>query len=188
MLQRSRLVRILVAIALVALAAAGLRLSENDEDFEVVRGVIGASVTVNDGTLTATDVRVGTALGREGKVYAETPGLFVVVRTEVAATGRRPLPTYDARVLTGPRRYDALSGSSLGNVAPGFSSTSDLVFEVDPVVLADLTLELVPTEVLTAYAEHARIHLGITKDNAEAWRAAGRDQVVEPADATSRGI
>ena len=63
-----------------------------------------------------------------------------------------------------------------------------MVFEVDPAVLADITLELAPSGMLTAYAEHARIHLGITEDNAEAWRAAGRDQIVEPVDQTSRGI
>ena len=187
-LQRSRLIRVLVAIALVALAGIGLRLSEGDEDFEVVRGVIGTPVVLRDGTVTATEVRVGTALSREGEVYAETPGLFVVVRTEVAATGPRALPSYNSRVLTGNRRYEALSGSNIGNVPPGFSSSQDLVFEVDPAVLADLTLELAPGELLTAYPEHARIHLGITRDNADAWRAAGRDQVVETRDQTSRGI
>ena len=44
-LRRSRLVRVLVAIALVALAAVGLRLSETDESFEVVRGRVGEPVT-----------------------------------------------------------------------------------------------------------------------------------------------
>ena len=187
-LQRSRLVRTLVAIALVALAAVGLRLSERQNDFEIVRGVVGRPVTLEDGTVTATDVRVGTSLSRDGEVYATTPGLFMVVGAEIAATGRRELPAYNARLLAGPRRYDALSGPGIGNVPPGFFSAADMVFEVDPAVLADLTLELVPAEILTGYPEHARIHLGITPDNAEAWRAAGRDQVLEPRDATSRGI
>ena len=186
-LQRSRLVRILVAVALVSLAAVGLRLSEGGE-FEVVRGVLGTPVPLNDGTVTATEVRIGTSLSREGEVFAVTPGLFLLVRTEVAATGRRKLPSYDARVLTGSRRYDALSRPGLGSVPSGFSATSDLVFEVDPAVLADLTLELAPVELLTAYPEYARIHLGITQDNAEAWRAAGRDQVVELIEPTKRGI
>lgn len=187
-LQRSRLVRVLVAIALVGLAAVGLRLSEGAQDFEVVRGVLSAPVSLNDGTVTASEVRVGTALGREGEVYAETPGLFVVVRVEVAATGRRELPVYSARLFTGSRRYDAFDGARVGNVPPGFATASDLVFEVDPAQLADLTLELAPSQVLTAYAEHARIHLGITDENAPAWRVAGRDQVLEPVDESSRGI
>lgn len=188
-LQRSRLVRVLVAIALVALAAIGLRLSDrDDENFEVVRGVVGEPVSLNDGTVTAADVRVGTALSRDGQVHVETPGLFVVVRVEVAATGPRELQVYNARLLTGSRRYDAFRGSNVGSVPPGFASTSDVVFEVDPAVLADVTMELAPGGFLTAYAEHARIHLGITADNAEAWRAAGRDQVIGTAEATSRGI
>lgn len=187
-LRRSRLVRALVAIALVTLAAVGLRLSEGDEGFEVVRGVRGEPVALNDGIVTATEVRVGTSLSREDEVYAVTPGLFLVVRVEVAATGERKLPGYNARALTGARRYEALRGSSVGNVPPGFSTEQDLVFEVDPAVLADITLELDPTELLTAYPEHARIHLGITEENAEAWRAAGRDQGVEPVDQSSRGI
>jgi hypothetical protein len=187
-LQRSRLVGVLVAIGLVALAAAGLRLSEGDEGFEVVRGVRGEPVVLNDGTVTATDVRVGTSLSNEGDVYAVTPGLFVVVRVEVAATGERALPGYDARVITGPRRYEAFRGSTVGNVPPGFQTEQDLVVEVDPAALADITLELDPTELLTAYPEHARIHLGITEENAEAWRAAGQDQVVETVDQSSRGI
>jgi hypothetical protein len=187
-LQRSRLVRVLVAIALVALAAVGLRLSEVDENFEVVRGVVGEPVTLNDGTVSAGEVRVGTALSREGEVYAETPGLFVVVKVEVAATGQQDLPSYNARLLTGSRRYDALGGANVGSVPPGFAATSDVVFEVDPAVLADVTMELAPAGILTAYEEHARIHLGITEANAEAWRAAGRNQIVGTAEPTNRGI
>jgi hypothetical protein len=187
-LQRSRLVRVLVAIALVALAAVGLRLSEADDSFEVVRGVVGEPVPLTDGTVSAADVRVGTALSREGEVYLKTPGLLVVVSVEAAATGNRKLPLYNPRLLAGSRRYDALSGPNVGSVPPGFAATADVVFEVDPAVLADVTLELVPGGILTAYPEHARIHLGITADNAEAWRAAGRDQVVATADQTTRGI
>jgi hypothetical protein len=187
-LRRSRLVRVLVAIALVALAAVGLRLSETDEDFEVVRGVVGTPVSLADGTVTAADVRVATALSREGQVFLETPGLFLVVNVEVAATGPRELPSYNARLLAGSRRYDALSGPTVGSVSPGFAATADVVFEVDPAVLTDVTMELAPAGILTAYAEHARIHLGITADNAEAWRAAGRGQVIGTREQTNRGI
>ena len=187
-LRRSRLVRVLVAIALVALAAVGLRLSETDENFEIVRGRVGEPLTLHEGTVTAGQVRVGTRLSREGEVYAETPGLFLVVNVEVAATGADELPLYNARVLTGSRRYDALRGPNVGSVPPGFAATSDVVFEVDPAVLADITMELAPGGIITAYAEHARIHLGITAENAEAWRAAGRDQIISTVEQTSRGI
>jgi hypothetical protein len=73
-------------------------------------------------------------------------------------------------------------------VAPGFASEQEVVFEVDPAELADLTLELAPAGIITAYGQHVRIHLGITEENAEAWRAAGHEQVLNIERATSRGI
>lgn len=189
-LQRSRLVRVVVAIALVALAAVGLRLSKGEEggDYQVVRGRVGQPVAVTDGQVTVRDVRVGTALSRRDEVTAVTAGLFVVVRVEIAATGSVKVPLYDARVLVGDRSYESFGGYGTNQVPPGFATEQDLVFELDPAQLADLTLELRPGEVITAYPRRARIHLGITADNAEAWRAAGRDRVLEPGDPTKRGI
>jgi hypothetical protein len=187
-LQRSRLVRVLVAIALVALAAVGLRLSEDNQDFEVVRGVFGEPVAVNSGTITATAVRMGTELSRDDAVYANTPGLFVAIRVAVAVTGTEPIGSHNAVVLAGPRRYKEFEGSAIIQVSSGFATEQEVVFEVDPAELADLTLELAPGGVLTAYPQHVRIHLGITEDNAEAWRASGRDQVLTPDRPTSRGI
>lgn len=189
-LARARLLRGLVAIALVALAAAGLRLSEGatERDAEVVRGALGEPVAINGGTVTADRVRVGTTLLRYDRVEATTVGLFVAVRVEVAATGTTRIQTYHTRLLSGERRYAGVSSLSLGLVEPGFAEVSDLVFEVDPAGIDDLTLELAPGEVLSGYAEHARIHLGITPDNAEQWRTAGRDQAIEPAADESRGL
>lgn len=188
-LPRTRLLRLLVAVALVTLAAAGLRLSEGDgNDFEAVRGRLGEAVTLEDGTVTARDVRIGTALARDDEVYATTPGLFVVVRLETAATGRTKMQGYDGEVLTATRRYAEYSATSTALVPPGFRSVQDLIFEVDPTSLADLTLDLDPGGVLVAYPEHARIHLGITAANEEAWRAAGRDQVLAPEQSTTGAI
>ena len=111
-LQRSRLVRLLVAIALVALAATGLRLSDDKDNFEVVRGVLGQPVPINGGTVTASNVRVGTALVRFDKIDARTPGLFVVVQVQVAATGTKPIPpsTRGCSVVTAAT---SVSGSSV---------------------------------------------------------------------------
>lgn len=189
-LQRSRLLRVLVAIGLVTLAAVGLRLSEGaeDTDFEIARGVRGEAVQVNHGTVAVRDVRVGTSLGRNDEVYADTPGLFVVVRVELAATGAGGMAGYNARLLNDDRRYEEFSTDRTIAVPPGFVGETDLVFEVDPGWLADLTLDLDPGEIIVAYPEHVRIHLGITADNAEQWQAAGRDQVVVPQPRSTRGI
>jgi hypothetical protein len=189
--RRLALLRLLVAVALVALAAVGLRLSEGQEGqhFQVVRGRVGETVAINGGTATATEVRVGTSLSEQGEMYATTPGLFVVVRVEVAATGPNTLRAQDLRVITKRRRYDSFSAFLTGEAAPGFATAEDEIFEVDPADLADLTLELYPGEVVSGYSQHTRIHLGITRANAEQWRAAGQNQVVDIFTAASvRGI
>ena len=170
-----------MAVALVALAAVGLRLSEGQEGqhFQVVRGRVGEPVAINGGTVTASQVRVGTSLTNQGEAYATTPGLFVVVRVEVAATGAETLRAQNTRVVTNRRRYTDFSASLTGEAAAGFATAEDAIFEVDPADLADLTLELYPGELVSGYAQHTRIHLGITRSNAERWRAAGQNQVVD---------
>jgi hypothetical protein len=190
MVLRSGLLRLLVTIALVALAAVGLRLSEmhKDRNFEIVRGVLGEPVAVNGGTITASDVRVGTALSQRDEVYAVTPGLFVVVRVEVAATGPELIRPKDLRVFTKNRRYDDFGNTYTGQAEPGFASSMDAVFEVDPADLADLTLELYQVESVAGYAQHGRIHLGITRGNAEQWRAAGQEQTVETLQLSMRAV
>ncbi len=189
-LQRSRLVRLLVAIALVALAAIGLRLSDDEDkpNAEVVRGVLGRPVAIQDGTATARNVRVGTTLLRNDRVDARTPGLFVVVQVQIAATGTKPVGSFDARLINRDRRYKRFSLFSTGETEPGLEASQDAVFEVDPAALDNLTLELFPNEVITGFHQNVRIHLGITPGNADKWRAAGQDQAVTPADRTLRGI
>jgi hypothetical protein len=188
-LQRSRVIRVLVAVALVALGSVGLRLSEGeDQNFEIVRGMLGEPVVINGGTVTASEVRVGTSLSRGDDVYAETPGLFVVVRVEVAATGAELVRPATMRILTEDRRYDSFASSSTGEAEPGFAASADGIFEVDPADLADLTLELYPLEAVSGYSQHVRIHLGITPGNAEQWRAAGQGQIVEISENSERAL
>lgn len=189
-LSRARLLRGLVALALVTLAAVGLRLSEGvvERDAEVVRGVLGEPVAISGGTVTADRVRVGTTLLRFERVEATTAGLFLAVRVEVAATGTTSTPGYQSTLVSGDRRYANTSTLGLAVVEPGFAEVRDVVFEVDPARIDDLTLELTPGGFLSGYSEHARIHLGITPDNAEEWRTAGRDQSIEPAADSRRGL
>jgi hypothetical protein len=186
--QQFRLVRLLVAIVLVALAAVGLRLSEDEDNAEVVRGVLGEPVTINGGTVTASQVKVGTAMVRFGQVSARTPGLFVAVRVQAATTGTEPVATFNARVYSGHRRYESYGHRNVGGSAPGMEESLDLVFELDPATIDDLTLELYPIELVSGYNQHVRIHLGITPANAERWREAGREQVIEVAERAVRGI
>jgi hypothetical protein len=91
-------------------------------------------------------------------------------------------------VFSGDRRYEAFGLFGPGNLEPGFQATHDAVFEVDPVTIDHLTLELYPVERVSGFTERTRIHLGITPGNAEQWRAAGQDQPIAAAEPTMRGI
>ena len=189
-LRRSRLVALLVAIACVTLAATAVRVSEARADYDVVRGRLGAPARVQDGELSVDRVRVGTQLTRNGAVVDTTPGMFVVVHVIGAATGVRTLRYTDSRLLTaGSQVYDAYGLSSSVAAPPGFASAVDFLFEVDPARIDDLTLEVWQPEIIHGYQSRVQVHLGITGDNAEQWRAAGAGQVVEvDVDASTRAL
>ncbi|GAA1833000.1 hypothetical protein ACFFOM_13235 [Microlunatus capsulatus] len=179
--RRSRLVAVVAAVACVALAATAVQVSEAGPEFEEVRGVVGAPVAVEDGEVLVEDVRVGTRLTRSGEVMDTTPGVFVVLAVTVRATGSHDILYSDSRLLTrGERVYDEFSTES-SRAAPGFAERSDYVFEVDPLAVDDLTLELRRLEIISGFQQRVRIHLGITPANAAAWRdaAAGRSVEVE---------
>lgn len=185
---QSKMLAALTAIALVALAAVGLRLSDPDEKkSEVINGVIGKPVKVNDGEVAVTRVKVGTALKRYGEIQDSTPGMFVAVSVTGAATGPKRLEMNAARLVSGDVRYEGYQLSSGVNSDPGFQTSLDGVFEVDPSQIDDLTLEMGSNEILHGYQQHVRIKLGVTHANAEEWRAAALG-VIEPATMTTRAI
>ncbi|MDN5761278.1 MAG: hypothetical protein L0H41_03020, partial [Microlunatus sp.] len=55
-------------------------------------------------------------------------------------------------------------------------SEEQLIFEVDPAQIDDLSLEIWAMGVVYGFYQRARIHLGITPENADRWRrnAVGR--------------
>ena len=59
--------------------------------------------------------------------------------------------------------------------APGFQTTADVVFEVDPARLADLTIEIWDAEIIRGYHQRVQVPLGITADNAAVLVAQGRE-------------
>ena len=62
--------------------------------------------------------------------------------------------------------------------SPGFEQTSDLSFEVDPERIDGLTLQMSQSEIVSGYHQELRVQLGITAENAQAWRDASIGQVV----------
>jgi len=178
---RIRLIRIVAAIALVAVAAVGLRLSEDTREFQVVAGALGEPVEIEDGVITATQVRVGVATARLDEIRDRTDGMFVLISVQTTATGPQTLRLANASLLSGSRSYGSFGVGGSAAAEPGFTGFTDLLFEVDPAQIDDLTLEIGRRELLSGYSQRVRLHLGITPDNAEQWRGAARDQVLEPA-------
>lgn len=183
----TRVTAIVVAIAVIAAAAALTRLSDPEAvRQETVRGVAGQPVQLNDGPVTVTEVRVGNRLEGTTEVY-ETPGMFVVVRVQVDAS-EATTHTLSAAALRSERRRYEPYGTFGVRVPPGFRTSTDVAFEVDPTHIEDLTLELGTREFVSGYSQRARVHLGISADNAAGWAAAARDRVVEQQDDDTRAL
>jgi hypothetical protein len=170
----------LVTVGCVVLAAIGLRVSEAEDNFQVVRGTLGAPVVVNEGDVTVADLRVGDALVQNGDVTYETSGMFVSVSVTVAAPGHHSLVVGSARLLSGDRVYLPFTTLSSLSAVPGFKSSMDFVFEVDPVRIDALTLELWRGEIVSGYHQRVRVPLGVTGDNAEELRSRAHQPIMEP--------
>ena len=187
---RGRLISVIVALAFVALAAAGLRFSETaGTDDQLVRGRIGETVAINEGLVTVGDVRVGTALKSNDRIRDRTTGMFVIVHVDAEATGSKELTLQTARLLAaGDLSYDTFDALAGVAAETGFAVSTDVKFEVDPARIDDLTLELYETEFISGYQQRLRIHLGIIPGNADRWRAAAKDQVLSPAEPSTRAL
>jgi hypothetical protein len=187
-LARSKPVGILAAIALVVLSAVGLRLSDPDDNFQVINGVAGVGVKINNGEITVSRVTVGTFFIEYGKISDRTPGMFIAVTVSQAATGSKRLETSEARLLGKDVRYDSYQIMDVLTVDPGFETSVDIVFEVDPARIDGLTLEIWPSEFISSYQQRVRIDLGITTANAEQWRTAAKDRGIEMSRGTTKAI
>lgn len=170
---RDKLVGIVVALACLAFSAIGLQVYDNP-GFMYVDGQRGQTITVERAEVTVDEVQVGTRLVEDGEVQAETTGMFVVVTTTLAVPGPDRVSLNRAQLITADRTYDSWTYTNTLSSDPGFQVQDQLVFEVDPAQIDDLTLEIWSSAVVYGFYARARIHLGITPDNAEQWRQAAR--------------
>lgn len=187
-LGRSKLAGLLAAIALIGLSAVGLRLSESEEKFQVISGGLGENVKINNGEVSVTQVRVGNFIEEYDQIGDRTPGMFVAVTVTGAATGPKELKLSEARLLSKDVRYESYKITGGLNISPGFQTSFDTIFEVDPTQVDDLTTEMWPGEAISGYQQRVRIKLGITAANAEQWRAAARTAGIKVAQETTRAI
>ena len=176
-LQRSKLAAVLVALLCILVATVGLHYSQ-PADFEASTGTVGKAVDFCGGELTVTRVRVGVEVTRDGESQATTAGLFVVV-TVVLAAPEDKVTASSSKLISGDYEYEDFGTSGQISADPGFQSTGDIIFEVNPAHIDGLTAEIWQGEIIAGYQEHAVIRLGITSRNAEQWRQAGAGQAVE---------
>jgi hypothetical protein len=177
-ISRDKLVGVLVALACLAFSAIGLKVND-PPDFTYVDGVRGQTLSIEQADLIVGDVEVGTRLVDRGEVQAETPGMFVLVRARLEVPGPRKVYLNSAHLLTDDRTYNQWTSNSL-SADPGFAQEQELVFEVDPAQIDDLSLEIWASSTVHGFYQRARVHLGITAENAEQWRLAARGREVEP--------
>ena len=176
-MSRARLVSAVLAILLVTVAAVAQRLADPASAYEVVRAPLERPTAYGSGQVRVSDVRVGTEV-LEGDDRTPTQGMFVVVNVAVRATGRDVVTVASSqlRAESGMTYLPAFSG--LVKAEPGFETARDLVFEVDPARIDDLTLELWDQGLVYRYYQRTQTPLGITAGNAGAWVEAGRGRSV----------
>jgi hypothetical protein len=176
--RRSVLAGWLVALACIVVAAVALQVSEPPSGrIQNVTGVRDEPVPYSDGSVTVGQVRVGQGLDHFGGV-SRTVGMFVTVDVTLSAEGSRVLSLGQFQLLSGDRVYDDYSVAGL-RVQPGFAERTTVAFEVDPQRIDDLVIQLSRGEVVSGYHQQLRVHLGITPENAEAWRQAATGQVLD---------
>jgi len=176
--RRSVLISWLVALACIVVAAVALQVSKPSPDrIQHVTGARDEPVSYGDGSVTVGRVRVGQGLDHFGGV-SRTVGLFVTVDVTLSAEGNRVLSLGQFQLLSGDRIYDDYSVAGL-RVQPGFAERTTVAFEVDPQRIDDLVLQLGRGEVVSGYHQQLRVHLGITPENADAWRRASVGQVLD---------
>lgn len=176
---RARLVSAVLAILLVTVAALAQRISDPDSSNELVRAPLDQATAYESGQVVVSDVRVGTEV-RQGDTRYPTQGLFVVVHVAVRATGRDEVTTASSQLRTASdvTYRPAFSLGSTVKAEPGFETARDLVFEVDPTRIDDLTLELWDQGLVYRFYQRTQTPLGITAGNAGAWVAAGTGRSV----------
>lgn len=177
---RDTVTGLVLALACLAFSAIGLTVNE-PATVDYVDGRRGEPVSLERAEVTVGEVQVGTRLVDRGDVEGQTTGMFVAVRVSLAVPSNKRVSLNRSRLVTQTRTYDTWTNTSVA-AEPGFQTTSDLAFEVDPAQIDDLTLELWNGGVVEVMPQRARIHLGITPANADQWRraAVGRDLDPEP--------
>jgi hypothetical protein len=186
-MRQGRLTSLALATACVAVSTVGVRFTDREHDMEIIRGRVGQSLHVRGGDVEVTNVRFGTALAERGKVSDHTNGMFVVVTFQVGNTTEE-LRLTESKLLSRDITYSRFGIGGGPSVEPGFRTSGDVAYEVDPSHIDNLTVDLYQPEIIGGYAQHVRVSLGVTAATADQWRGSGQGTVVDMAEDSRRGI
>lgn len=173
---RPRVLAVIVALACIVVSAVGLKLSEPDPEFVDTTTVVGRTIDLNGGEFTVTRVRSASALELQFDGKAKTPNLFLVITARLAAP-RLKTSLGSAKLVADGRTYTDYTGQIL-SPSPGYVSTGDFVFEVDPNRLTGLRFQIAQNEIIHGIEARGVIDLGITAAGAARLQT-GRGQTVK---------
>lgn len=174
-----RLRAILISAAMVVASVVGYGLSDSDAKYEPIRGRVDDVVKYNHGTAHLDRVQVGTTLSKDGEDVLETAGLFVAVRLTVEATGRERVRVGNATLVSSTASFDALDLVDTMRVEPGFEASKQLIFEVDPQQLAELSFQGSNRGVVNGYYQQLDIDLGFSAATVSEQVSEGQGRTIE---------
>jgi hypothetical protein len=167
--RRNHLAELAVVAGLLLAFVAMVALRPNP-DAAVRTAAVGERARYAGGAVEVDAVQLGTkVLLLPSKEVESSPVMFVAVHATVTRSGATTV-TVQPRLVNGSRAYDAQSwGSSLLAPEPGFSESSDFVFEVLPEDVNDgLRLEFQTRQLLVYYPDVVSVPLGLSPTAATA--------------------
>ena len=160
---RSRLAEVAVVAGLVLAFVAMVALRPNP-DAAVRTAAVGERARYAGGAVQVDAVQLGTkVLLLPSKEVESSPVMFVAVHATATRSGATTV-NVQPRLVNGSRAYDAQSwGSSLLAPEPGFSESTDFVFEVLPADVNDgLHLEFQTRQLLVYYPDVVSVPLRLS--------------------------
>jgi hypothetical protein len=187
-MRATRLISMVVGLALIVIAAVGYQLSKQQDNFQIIRGTVGNLSRYDQGPAGVSDVRVATEL-YDGNSHVTTTGMFVVVHLTVQAPKSDQVHIQETQLLSQHTTYTAFGLGDTVFADPGFETSRDVAYEVNPQRIDDLTVQAWDTLIVVGYQQRLRVHLGITAANAAQWVAAAQGQRIRlDPDETTRGL
>lgn len=176
----TKLMALLIAAVCVLVAGVAVKYSPELGEAQIKRASVGEPVRFYKATVTLTDVKVGTLKADdydEGE-YEESKGMLVALTFVVEAPEEKQRISAGSLHANGDRVYKSIDFDVIRPEA-GYRATGTVLYEVDPDHIDDLWVEVGDGEIFYGYSQKLHIRLGITEENADAWRKAAQGRAVK---------